>query len=347
VRISQVDRSPTWGTEIKIDADGDGDIDFTGEPGDTYVAMYDQADEYVAEAWLDDSSVGTFLVVVFDVDLNGPTACEVGYRREKDVDITPVGSATEIFFGAGDEAVLEVSLKEFTATGATLNLKPLVRGTPVLTARLGGETGPIVAWKEIDEFTLDVPARWGILSINGSPFTTILTMRPFIPDLEVEFDMFASEATFEGGLTYFTVTPDDPPIAVIPSVLRGDHSLPDSQRIDPGHTVDIRFHVIDRDCDEGEVQPVEETEVSAPSVTQGNSHVQSVIVYPFQKKVEGASEGKIRIMLKTGNQHLDKEVVVEAKYGDPPDPVDDYNPTVTYRFTIGTLTRTWELSTSD
>jgi len=210
VRISHVDRSPTWGTQIKIDADGDGGIDFTGEPGDTCIAMYDEADEFIAEAWLDGNPLGTLLVVAFDVDLTAPIACQVGFRREKDVVVAPAGRSSDIRFAAVDPEVMFVAVKESTAVGATLYLKPHHRGTPVLAARLGSGPGPIIAWREIDEFTLDVPARCCVTVNDDTDVgASKITMRPYVPHVTLEFDMFASQSTYAGGATHFTVNTSD------------------------------------------------------------------------------------------------------------------------------------------
>ena len=39
--------------------------------------------------------------------------------------------------------------------------------------------------------------------------TSKLTMRPYIPDLILDFNMFASTSTFEGGVTHFEVNTTD------------------------------------------------------------------------------------------------------------------------------------------
>jgi len=221
VSISQVDRSPTWGTEIEIDADGDGGIDFTGEPGDTCIAMYNEAKELTAEAWLNGDSVGTLLVVAFDVDLTGPIACQVGFRRQKDVTVGPAARASAVSFRALDPKLLHVSVKEPTAEGVTLLLMPLEHGTPVVTARIGGDTGPIVAWSEVAEFNMDTTAAYHVLVLQMGADgersgKATMTMDPWVAGLDVTMTMrSAATASFEGGAmtlefstSDFTLQPD-------------------------------------------------------------------------------------------------------------------------------------------
>jgi hypothetical protein len=145
--------------ELAIDVDGDGTADLTGAAGSPVAVAYEAAGTYTTIARVGVEEAGSLTVVVVGADLTSPIACQVNFRREKDVTITPAECAAEVIFGSSTPAQLEASVKELTTSGATLYLKPRCRGTPVLTARLGGPTGPLLASREVDEFTLDVPGR--------------------------------------------------------------------------------------------------------------------------------------------------------------------------------------------
>jgi hypothetical protein len=126
---------------------------------------------FVARAKVDGVEVGSLMIKVVAVDLDGPIACQVGFKREKGVDIVG-GTATDVTFTTNDAYLLEVSLKEATTYGARLYLKALKRGTPVLQARLGGATGPLMGMQEIDEFTVETEASEHVV-INATNNTGV------------------------------------------------------------------------------------------------------------------------------------------------------------------------------
>jgi hypothetical protein len=147
-------------------------------------------------------------VHVVYIDFDGPVACQVGYKREKGVAV--YGPTDQVFFTAKDPALLEVSVKEQTSYGVRLYLKALGRGTPVVQARLGSATGPILAEQELDEFILDTSAVQHLL-VNGATDTanSIVTMSPWIPNLNINFAMYAHYSTFAGGATAYTLNTSD------------------------------------------------------------------------------------------------------------------------------------------
>jgi len=103
------------GTTLEIDVDSDGTPEYTGDMGERFSHCYDAAGEYLATAKIDGVEVGTLTVTVIDVDLHGPIACQVGYKREKFVPIEPAAHATEVVFSALDPDYLgDVSVKEYT-----------------------------------------------------------------------------------------------------------------------------------------------------------------------------------------------------------------------------------------
>ena len=203
------------GTTLTIDADGDGVVDFTGTPGQKFPFTYTTTGTFIAHAFIDNVEVGSLTIRVIDVNLDGPIACEVGYQRKKGIDIFG-GTAQDVAFSSNDGAIMEVSVKEATSYGATLYITPLSIGNPLLLARLGNASGPIVSTQSVDEYALDLPAAMGILAVaipgTGSTTafgTSTLTISPFVPNLIISFNMFAHTTTFAGGATSFTINTSD------------------------------------------------------------------------------------------------------------------------------------------
>jgi hypothetical protein len=102
-------------------------------------------------------------------------------------------------------------VKELTTSGATLYLKPRCRGTPVLTARLGGVNGPLLASREVSSFTLDNTAAYWVHvheddEGGGETHGTRLTMTPLVADgsLDVVLTMRSPGMTFDNGLSSIT-----------------------------------------------------------------------------------------------------------------------------------------------
>jgi len=149
-------------------------------------------------------------VTVVGIDHTAPVACEVGYTRPLDVPLAP--DTTDAVFGANDPSQLGVQTGAFDATTGlqALSLTPAKRGTPRLTARIGDDAGPVLWVREIDEFTIENTAQNDILVFgNTGTGKAIATMRPYIPDLDVEFDMFSGPATWaDGSLLLATNTSD-------------------------------------------------------------------------------------------------------------------------------------------
>ena len=145
--------------------------------------------------------------------LNGPVACQVGYLREHTVTVTPTGESASVAYQSSDDDFLQVSLKEYTADGAVLELTPQCRGTPVFEARLG-TSGPIMATQEVDEFALDNSAAYLLVVMpegdeGGRRGYATLTMRPLLPNLEIEMWVCSPGLTFDGGISSMTISTND------------------------------------------------------------------------------------------------------------------------------------------
>jgi hypothetical protein len=166
----------------------------------TLPLLLDHAGTYTAVALLNGVSIGSLVITVTQVELQGPIACQIGFRREKEVLI--YGPAGNVYFTANDPTLLEVSVKETTPRGVRLYLKALKAGTLILQARLGSPTGPILAQQEVDEFAFKTQADKYICAIETFPdgsklLQTNLEMNPQILDLAVRMHIIIRGVTFE------------------------------------------------------------------------------------------------------------------------------------------------------
>ncbi len=145
------------------------------------------------------TEVGRLAITAVDVNFDGPVACEVGYARSKGVEILG-GDPAAVAFTSADDGNLVVSPIAPTDFGVRISLKPLRRGSPVVLARLQTASGSIIARQELDEFTLETQAlRDSVVNNETNSATAALIMRPYIPNIDGIFTMFAHRATFEGG----------------------------------------------------------------------------------------------------------------------------------------------------
>jgi hypothetical protein len=166
----------------------------------SFPVLFDRAGTFTAVATLDGISFASLVISVTQVDLQGPIACQIGYRREKEVLV--YGPAYAVFFTANDPTLLQVSVKETTARGVRLYLKPLKAGTPILQARLGSPTGTILAQQEVDEFTMRSQSTTTIGVVETFPdgskrVQTNLEMDPQVLDLGVNLHIIIRGVTFE------------------------------------------------------------------------------------------------------------------------------------------------------
>jgi hypothetical protein len=177
---------------------------FGGLPGDNFACKFDATGTFTITATVtkaDNSTVKHYLLVkVLSVNLDGPIACEVGFQREKGVDIFG-GVNADVSFSTNDSYLMDVSVKQATTYGSRLFLKTKKRGTPILLARLPGVNGPLLAMQEVDEFTLDIPALENtVFNAETGVGTTTITIKPYISDMTFMLNMFAHSTTFAGGV---------------------------------------------------------------------------------------------------------------------------------------------------
>jgi hypothetical protein len=198
------------GTALWIDTKAGGTpATFGGLPGSHFACKFDATGTFTITATVtkaDNSTVKHYLLVkVLSVNLDGPIACEVGYQREKGVDIFG-GVNADVSFSTNDSYLMDVSVKQATTYGSRLFLKTKKRGTPILLARLPGVNGPLLAMQEVDEFTLETSLKQYVMidTSTGSGFGKVV-VRPYIANLDFQFAMFAHTSTFTNGATTKTV----------------------------------------------------------------------------------------------------------------------------------------------
>ena len=184
--------------------DGVSDKPMQVSAGDRMPVTYQKAGFYTVTAIaVDGSTLGSLHITVIDVPL--PTvviAAEVNFTRSQRLSVVPVGQLDQVVWVAADSSALGVSMTSSTYETVTLNLTPLKRGLPVLLARLGSATGPIIAWKEIDEFELKQISALGVLGDFKQGNTAdlvsraVIVMSPNIPGVSLK-NPASTEASYQ------------------------------------------------------------------------------------------------------------------------------------------------------
>jgi len=196
------------GQILKIDPENDGTFEHSGAPGDKFASPYNTAGTFIAKAEIDSVEVGSLTVHVIGVDLLLPFAGQVDFERPKNFKIFPVPQAGNVSVTARDPFLLEASVDSLTAEGVQALLKARRRGDLFVQIRI--PSGAVIEEGEFDEFTVDVPARKGILiSEDTDSGTTKTTINPYIAGLDVTYKIFAGTSTFGGGVTEFTENTDN------------------------------------------------------------------------------------------------------------------------------------------
>ncbi len=191
-----------------LDADNQVCRTFDGVAGEKLQVPFDRPGTFTVTATLDGAMVGSLIVHVIFVNFDGPIACQVGFQREKGVEVN--GPLDHVFFTSRN-ANLEISVKEQTAYGARLYLKPTSRTQPVIVqARLDSSTGPVLAEQKIDAFDLDYsPMTHIVVNEETSIANTYMTMKPWVPNQDVNCEMFAHFSAFADGSTAFNLNTSD------------------------------------------------------------------------------------------------------------------------------------------
>lgn len=173
----------------------------TGIPGQAFPLAF-AAGVHALSAQIDGVEVGRLTVTAYGADFRGPVACEITYKRVKDIGLFPLPTvAGDVVFTSNDPFRLAVSVAKDNADGKQLYLCPYFRGTPKVQARLGGPTGPIIAQQEVDEFRIWSTAEKVVGIVQRYPdgsakVSAYLLQEPLIRDLEIKLRIFISGATF-------------------------------------------------------------------------------------------------------------------------------------------------------
>ena len=189
--------------KIRIDADGDGVIDYRGPDTKQFLHRYDTAGTFLAKAYdADGVEVGSATIAVANVRLPKAIACQVGFTRTVDIH-TGLYDPKDLYVTTNDSAtqpkLIQVTRGSATKGHLRIYLKTLNRGTPIIYVRQGSETGPILAYKEVDEFYgITKDAQHLAVNDETSEANVRFIMTPYIPDLVVTFTMFAHTASFDG-----------------------------------------------------------------------------------------------------------------------------------------------------
>jgi hypothetical protein len=176
----------------------------TGVAGEAFPVLFDQPGVYTATATLGGMTLGSMVVNVYYVNYNGPIACQVGYRREKDVEVS----------GALDQVLLtEVSVKEPTPRGARLYITAQTNSTSMSRAWLNGPPR-LITQQAIDGFLLQTQAKKYIQVVSIFPdgsrlLQTNLEMIPKVENLVVRMHIFISGVTFEDSTLDMVINTSD------------------------------------------------------------------------------------------------------------------------------------------
>ncbi|MBA3684326.1 MAG: hypothetical protein H0W72_03700, partial [Planctomycetes bacterium] len=159
------------------------------------------------------SELGSLSVDVVSVPFAAELfASEVTYARSFTATVLPATALTAVNFVAADPTELTVTDITSYAGTATMTVKPLERGLPLLLARLG-DGGPIIAAKPITGFEIIQPddrllTGLPLISSMGPPSSNlsgngVVFVRPFVPGLEFDLSVGSgatiSPATFTAG----------------------------------------------------------------------------------------------------------------------------------------------------
>jgi PA14 domain len=184
-----------------------------GVPNQRFPTAFPSPGTYDVRARIGGVEVGKLTVVVVSVDLRGPIACELNYRRTRDVATTVLPVAKDlVIYTADDTDRLLVSNESSTATSARLKLQPILMDRqPMLQARLLSFEGPIVVQKLIDVFTIHSSAEKSIAVVKQYDDGSILAeaqmvMKPLIHDLDIKMWAFVAGVTFDDSTTERNLT---------------------------------------------------------------------------------------------------------------------------------------------
>ncbi len=198
---------------LDIDADGDGEYEVSGAASEKFPALYPAAGTFVARARVGEDEVGSLTVAVVDVDLSEPIACGLYFQRKKDVSIFPESARDEVAFSRNDPAILNVEYGRDLPQGVEILVQAhQVVNTGLVQARLGSETGPIIAQRNLDAFRLIAPLSAGV----SEPYPDmtrvknhVYTMVPPVPGLRIRVVCLGAMGTWLDSTRILDINTDD------------------------------------------------------------------------------------------------------------------------------------------
>lgn len=203
------------GSVVEIDADGDGSYELTGQPGDKYPTLYETAGVYVITARVDGVDLPQTTVEVVGIAADPlPLVSHTYFMRQKDISSMPAQSASQVHYVASDPSVLEVEEGDLDGFGnRRVYLWTSDLTSTTLQARLGSETGPVLA--EIPfrsfEITFDLDAYYLVETLeDGSRVVQCQqVMTPWVPGIDMTMFGFAPGVTFDDSTVERTVYSSD------------------------------------------------------------------------------------------------------------------------------------------
>jgi len=185
------------GEEVAIDVDSDGTADYVGVVGDRFPHLYESSGEYVATLSVNGVLTGSLKVIVVGVDFDGDIACEVRFRRIKDIKLKGL-PPTAFETISADWSGLIVGFNKYLSDGVRVTLQPSRLGAPDILVRL--KNGPIVAAHVVDTFIYSTTAFSKLCMIDSFEDGSFmvgahLTIRPKIENLTAKVRVIVSGVT--------------------------------------------------------------------------------------------------------------------------------------------------------
>ncbi len=194
--------STCGGQTVTIDADGDGVIDWTGIDADSMVRRYDQAGVFTARAYQNGLEVGSSVITVVDILLPRRIVAQKGFAV--DVDVLASNGINSVQLTSKPSSAANVLPTTRSGNVFRFRITPNVLGPFQIETAVNG--GPAVVSTPAVGFQLtSTSSTGGVVNDISSETRPLVRLVPFVPDLTIEFDMFAGAGSFSGYNKSFTL----------------------------------------------------------------------------------------------------------------------------------------------